>query len=376
MSSNHIVVNVTPLLSQLTGVGQYTFEVSVNLERIIDNEKLLSFYPNIFSSFRKKDSYGKVSCLKHVKKIVSKSCFLRKAARRALYTAGRLSSKQFDTYFEPNFIPSIPYKYKNIVTTVHDFSFQKHPEYHPKERVSYFKKFFWNSIYKSDRIITVSEYIRQEAINEFNIDKEVIKTIHNGVNHNVFNAENRNSTKALVDKFPFKSGYILFTGTMEPRKNIGTLVEAYLSLPDVIQKEYPLVLVGANGWNNKDIFKNIRRDRVHFLGYVTQDVLRALYSHAICFVYIPWYEGFGMPPIEAMACGCPCIVSNTASIPEVCGDAPLYVSPGNVDEIREGIVNVVTSEDIRQTMTRRGLQQSQKYSWQRSAEEHARFLQF
>jgi len=375
MPSNHIIVNVTPLLSQLTGVGQYTFEISVNLKKLIDSEKL-SFYPDIFPSLGKNVPSGKRSCLKHIKNIVSKSVFLRKAARKTLYTAGKISNKHFDTYFEPNFIPSLPYKYNNIVTTVHDFSFHKHPEYHPKERVSYFKNAFWNSIYKSDKIITVSEYIRQEAICEFNIDKETIETIHNGVNHNVFNTENRNITKVFIDKFPFKSGYILFTGTMEPRKNIRTLVEAYLSLPDAIQKEYPLVLVGATGWNNKDILKNIKNDRIHFLGYVTQDVLSALYNHATCFVYIPWYEGFGMPPIEAMACGCPCIVSNAASIPEVCGDAPRYVSPGNVEEIREEIVKIITSTDLRQTMSRQGLQQSQKYSWERSAEEHARVLQF
>jgi glycosyltransferase involved in cell wall biosynthesis len=139
-----------------------------------------------------------------------------------------------------------------------------------------------------------------------------------------------------------------------------------------LRKDYKLVLVGFRGWNNKKIMKELEelKDDVIYLGYVSNTELGQLYNLATLFVCPSFYEGFGLPPLEAMSCGCPVVTSNTASLPEVCGDAAYYVDPYDVDSIAEGISRVVTDEELRNGLSKKGLANAAKFSWAKSAQEH------
>jgi glycosyltransferase involved in cell wall biosynthesis len=167
-------------------------------------------------------------------------------------------------------------------------------------------------------------------------------------------------------------GYVLSVGTLEPRKNLPRLLEAFRLLKDRHQIPYKLVITGPSGWNDREVFQSARRmnlsDAIEFTGYVPRRVLGALYSHAALLVYPSLYEGFGLPPLEAMASGCPVAVSNTSSLPEVVGEAGTYFNPLEVEDIASAIYRVLNSAELRAKLTQMGRVQSNKFTWSKTAE--------
>jgi glycosyltransferase involved in cell wall biosynthesis len=160
-------------------------------------------------------------------------------------------------------------------------------------------------------------------------------------------------------------------GTKEPRKNLDRLLRAYLELPEWLKKEFKIVLVGPKGWGegySTDVFEKIR-DHIVVIDYVDVDTLAYIYSLASLFVFPSLYEGFGLPPLEAMACGCPVVVSNAASLPEVCGEAGFYVDPNDVSSIADGICKVLTDSELRRGLVEKGLERARLFSWEKTAKE-------
>lgn len=361
-----------PLLSQLTGVGQYTHELAKQFTTPLGIET--EFYPPIVSSNQtggEGDGPTPPRLLSLAKKCVAKSMLLRRAAKQLFALNALVSRRTFDIYFEPNFIPTIPYKYKKNVITVHDFSFDKFTEWHPQSRVDYFKKVFWDGAAKADAIITVSEFIKKEAVEEYGLDHQKIFPIHNGINHLTFSKFSSEGLAKFKEKTNLPEHFILFVGSLEPRKNITTLISAHSLLPDHIRREFPLVIAGGGGWLNDNIQNLIDQDKnILSLGYVDQSFLVGLYNCATCFVYIPWYEGFGLPPIEAMACGCPCIVSSVASIPEVCGDAVIYADPSDANQISFRLLSLIEDNKLQEALSREGIVHSSQFTWEKSASKH------
>jgi glycosyltransferase involved in cell wall biosynthesis len=147
-------------------------------------------------------------------------------------------------------------------------------------------------------------------------------------------------------------------------------------LPEYIRKDFKLLLVGFKGWGNKQIVELLGKLKgtVDYLGYVNSEELAELYREASCFVYPSLYEGFGLPPLEAMACGCPVVVSNVTSLPEVCGDAAYYVDPYDVESIAEGMYKVLTDEAMRRNLIEKGLERAKLFSWEKAAKSTLRFL--
>jgi glycosyltransferase involved in cell wall biosynthesis len=278
--------------------------------------------------------------------------------------------KTYDLYFEPNFIP-FDIRAGKIVTTVYDFSFYLHPEWHPKERVDYYSKNFFKRIKKSDFIITISKYVERETLEILKIKDPKVVTIYPGYNE-IFNTVENEKRKIK----PIEN-YILFVGSIEPRKNLVNLLKAYLLLPEYLRKEFKLLLVGFKGWENKEIAEllNKLKKSANYLGYVNNEELAGLYRGATCFVYPSFYEGFGLPPLEAMACGCPVVVSNVTSLPEVCGDAAYYVDPNDVESIAEGIQKVLIDEELRRNLVEKGLERAKLFSWEKAAKEHLKVFE-
>ena len=169
---------------------------------------------------------------------------------------------------------------------------------------------------------------------------------------------------------------MLFVGNIEPRKNLTRLVEAYALLLRRSHYRGPLILAGGQGWRNSEIFRCVEEleleKHVKFLGYVPDDVMPALMSGAEIFIYPSLYEGFGLPPLEAMACGTPVITSNVSSLPEVVGDAALMVDPHDVVALADAMHRVLTDRELREEMRRRGLERANEFSWEETARQTLR----
>ena len=380
----HILINGIPLLSCLTGIGNYVYNISKCLINI-DTCNQYTFFYGYFSSelqpfphSRNIFSNLKFRTFKKAKFFTKKIPVVRNIARNAVKYYPKLifDSKRFDIYFEPNYIP-IDINAKKIVTTVHDFSFLLYPEWHPKDRINYFWKTFYKQIYKSDLILTDSNFIKEEAKEFLRIDHDKIRTVYMGYDNTAFKLYDRAEVLNFQKDKGLPENFILFVGSIEPRKNIEKLLQAYIQLPEYVKKEFRLVLAGFSGWENKNIMnlKDKMKKHVMFLGYLSVGELSVMYNSAKLFVYPSLYEGFGLPPVEAMACGCPVVVSNVASLPEVCGDAAYYVDPYNVESIAEGMYKVPTDNTLRKSLIEKGLERAKLFSWEKAAKEHLKVFE-
>jgi len=260
-----------------------------------------------------------------------------------------------------------------MVNMVHDISYDRLPEYftfNDRLRMKLLCPYFMK---RAKKILTVSHFSRNEIINRYGVDENKVVTTYNGVDRSLFYQVKSQEDCKQLNSLGIDNSYLLFVGSLQPRKNIEGLLTALAT--GVIEK-YPdlkMVIVGPQGWLDggiKKIYSQYPRlnDMVVFTGRVDDDTLRQLYNNCIAVTYIPFYEGFGLPVLEAMACGAPVITSNVTSLPEVGGDAVYYVDPHNQKEIAETICQVVSSESsVRQSMIEKGLRQAMNFSWDETA---------
>jgi len=251
------------------------------------------------------------------------------------------------------------------IATVHDLTPILFAKYHEAYLIDCFKQNLKLIEKEVDQVITVSKATEEDLVNNSIITRDKVEVIYSGVDKKFAPASetecNRVKTKYKLDK-----PYILSVGTKEPRKNIGRLIEAFQSLAN---QDIDLVLAGKYGWgenhmsNLKSQMSNIKE-----IGFVGDKDLPAFYSGAQVFAYPSLYEGFGMPILEAMACGCPVITSNISSLPEVAGDAALLVYPKDEKEIAKAMMALVDDEKLRNKLIKRGYEQVKKFSWQKTAE--------
>jgi glycosyltransferase involved in cell wall biosynthesis len=362
-----IVIDGVSLLSQLTGIGRYTYEVS---KEIVDDDMFEAMF--FYGYYSKKLLSGaKKSDKKSIVSIIKSNPVLKSLARKAMQMYANSNQKEFDIYWQPNFIPLDSIKAKKIVTTVHDFSFVHYRDFHPKERIEYIERYFYKNIQKSDIIITVSEYVKNEVIDILKIPSDRVVAIPNGVDHELFRVYDDLSIDIDLPK-----KFILSVGSIEPRKNLLRLLQAYNSLDREFKDEYKLVLVGFKGWENKDIVEliNQNRDNILYLGYLSDIELVKVYNLASIFLYPSLYEGFGLPPLEAMACGTPVITSNVSSIPEVCKDSVVYCDNSSQEDIAKKIVSTLRDDNLLKTLKQKGLERAKEYSWKKSANLHKKLF--
>ena len=365
-----IVIDTIPLLSPLTGVGSYIYHIAQSLGAIDPINDYTYFYGYYSRNLHAYYNENK-KILYQAKELLSKMPIVGGLAANKLGRfVNAVSQRSFDLYFEPNFIP-INIKSHRTVVTIFDFSVILYPEWHPKRRIRYFKKNFWKNLERADRIIVISDYIKKEAVS-FRLPEERLKTIHLGYDREVFKTYPPQDLQSIRKKYSLPDHFMLFVGSIEPRKNLENLVRAYISLDKGIRKDIKLVLAGFRGWENKEIMALLRevKSDVLYLGYLPDTELGELYNLATLFIYPSIYEGFGLPPLEAMACGCPVVVSNAASLPEVCGDAAYYVDPRDVNSIAGGIAKVLSDETLRRSLIARGLERAKLFSWEQAAKKH------
>lgn len=254
-----------------------------------------------------------------------------------------------------------------FVVTVHDLSFLFYPHSFRSLRRSYLRVFARMSVRRARRVIAVSESTKHDLVKIYGISPAKIDVVHNGVDAS-FQPLPADQVDAFRQQRGLPDRFVLFVGTLEPRKNIVGLIEAYARLP---KERPPLVLVGGKGWFYDEIFCRVEAleltDEVHFAGFVPAEDLPLWYNAADLFVYPSMYEGFGLPPLEAMACGTAVITSTASSLPEVVGKAGQLVDPTDTDALATAMEQVLGDRDLQQQMRAAGLVQAGGFSWDKAA---------
>jgi glycosyltransferase involved in cell wall biosynthesis len=257
------------------------------------------------------------------------------------------------------------------VFTLHDLIYQFYPETHKPLNRWFLTLMMPRFLRAADAVISVSESTKSDAMRFYGLGETKIQVIHEGV-HARFRPAPSDAISAVRRKYGLVGGFILSLGTIEPRKNLTSLLEAYHVLKNQGARR-KLVIVGKKGWLYADFFRRLRElgleDEVIFPGFVPDDDLPALYSAADLFVFPSLYEGFGLPVLEAMACGVPVITSNTSSLPEVAGEAALLIDPRDIGGLVKAIQLTLADEQTRTEMRDQGVQQAAKFSWEKAARE-------
>ncbi len=282
-----------------------------------------------------------------------------------------LAPYRLDVLHSPDFIPPGFPRCPSVIT-VHDLAFLKYPRFLTRSSARYYGQ-VEVAASRADHIIAVSQSTKRDTIQMLGVPEEKITVIYEAAHPLFAPISNEEPLARVRAKFGLPRDFILFVSTIEPRKNIPTLLRAFKQLRARYKAPITLALAGNRGWLVEEVDAVVEElklgDSIRFLGGVPNEELVYLYNAATCFILPSYYEGFGLPPLEAMACGTPVIVSKVASLPEVVGDAALLVEPEDVEGWCVAMMRVLDDENLRREMRAKGLKRAATFSWERAARE-------
>jgi glycosyltransferase involved in cell wall biosynthesis len=281
-----------------------------------------------------------------------------------------------DVFHSPDF--TLPPVWRALtVLTVHDLSFLRVPECFTGALRHYLERVVPRSVRRADHVIADSESTGRDLVRLLDVPASKVTVIHSGVEPRFRPIADRATLEAVRQRYNLPERFILSVGTLQPRKNFTTLIEAFSRLKlgagswKLGTRNLKLVIVGGKGWLYEAVFARVEtlglQGEVLFPGFVADEDLPPLYNLAEVFALPSWYEGFGLPPLEAMACGTPVVTSNTSSLPEVVGDAGLMVEPIDVEGLAAEMGRVLGDSDLRREMVQRGLARAREFTWERAA---------
>lgn len=281
-----------------------------------------------------------------------------------------------DVLFMPiQMLPFLKSRRQKSVVTIHDLAFLLYPETFPAKDAFLHKLYVREAITKADHLIAITEATKQDIIKFYKTDPAKITVVYHGVDKDRFRLIQKGEENLVVNvktKYNITKPYILYIGNVQPRKNIQGLIKAYQKLRSTTDHNYQLVIAGAKAWLVEDVMKEIGenyREDIIFTGRFQDEELAPLLWGANLFVLPSLYEGFGLPILEAMACGVPTLVSNTPSLVEVGGEAALSFDPHSIDDMAKVLDNVISNPDLRTKMREKGLKRAAEFSWNRCAQE-------
>jgi glycosyltransferase involved in cell wall biosynthesis len=280
-------------------------------------------------------------------------------------------SGQVDIYHGPDFVlPPLSGKQRKVVT-IHDLAFLEHPEYAVPSLAAYLKKVVPEAVAAADVVATVSHEVSRTLIKHFQTPPKKLTVVPNGVASHFRRITDPIILGATQHKFGLKHPLVLGVGTLEPRKNHIGLIKAFYQAQQKKNGPAMLAIAGGKGWmydETQQLVADLKMEKkVRFLGRVTDLELITLYSMADVFAFPSFFEGFGIPPLEAMACGAPVITSNTSALPEVVGDAALLVDPHDTDSFAATITRLIADAQMREELRQKGYQRVAHYTWAASA---------
>ena len=285
-------------------------------------------------------------------------------------------------------LPVIRRKSMKTVVTIHGLEYEYLPEYNKFPQSLYLNKSTEYAVKRADKIIAVSKWTKKQLVDRLGADEKKIKVIYEGIGRRFVNKQGSELTRGVRNRYNLPKKYVLFVGTIQPRKNLVRLVEAWAGVvsgyplgsgPAIRQERtLNLVIAGKKGWMHDEIYKAPAKygveDRVKFIGRVADEDLAAVYGGASLFVWPSLMEGFGLPLLEAMQMGVPVVCSDRGALPEVAGKAALLVDPEKVGQITEAIELVIANKELREGLVEKGYRQVKKFSWRKAAKETLRIL--
>lgn len=366
-----LILNVDAISAPLTGIGVYTRELALGLERApqLAGLRLFSAYRWVANSEQAFEVNRTIQSVRRMLPFKRTALEGYTAARATLF---RRSTRHLTDHVlhAPNFV-LMPFD-GPCVATVHDISYLRYPQFHPVERVRFLERHLPPTLARADALIVDSAYVRDELISVLGVDPAKLHVVPLGVDAAFHPRPEADTAAVLAAHGLARDGYLLVVATQEPRKNLERLVDAYAALPAAVRATLPLVIVGARGWLDSAFARRVgpleRRGDVRRLGFVADADLPAIYAGARAFAFPSLYEGFGLPLLEAMASGIPVLTSEAASMPEVVGDAALCVDPLDVGAIRDGLQRLIGDAPWRERAVAAGLTRAAGYTWSRTVD--------
>ena len=264
-----------------------------------------------------------------------------------------------------------PPRRPRLTATLHDLTCYIMPEMHPHSNLVA-ERSFAKVVQRAHALIAVSQSTKRDAVRLLGLPEEKITVIHSGIPHAYFSPDPE-MIEAVRVKYGIGRPFVLFVGTIEPRKNLDLLLDAFESLPPSLREHYQLVIAGPMGWGSRHLAPRLRH--VKYLGYIPEPVLPALMAAATAFVYPSLYEGFGFPVVQAMAAGVPIITSNVSSLPEIAGGTALLIDPRSQSDLHHALSRMLTSEGLRVALSAAGRQRAEYFHWENCAKKSIAFFE-
>jgi glycosyltransferase involved in cell wall biosynthesis len=372
MKKTKLYIEAYPLSEdKISGIGHMTLELIRALEKHPKNQ--VSFELVLVINKDRKEKLSRWG----FKKVSIKTIPLPTRLFNALWKFDLLPPMDMwlgrGVYIFPNY-KNWRLVFSKSLTFVCDISYLLYPEFVSPKNQKFLEKNVKKWVKRTDKVLAISKNAQTEIINNLHIAAEKTLLVPCGVDTTVFYKRPKDEIERLKITNGIAKEYILYLGNIEPRKNIERLLNAYKLLPDELRKKYTLVLVGGGGWLNEPIMDAVYKsqqegfDVLKPANYIPEEDLPALHSGASMLVHPALYEGFGISPLQAMACGTPVVVANNSSLPEVVGDAALFIDTKNEHDISDKIQRLLTDASLREQLTEKGKRRVQQYSWSISAE--------
>lgn len=348
------------LLYHRTGTSTYTHELVQNLRRLGLGDRVILFGRNQKAAG---SSYHDISYAERAANLLYKQYRL----------PGQLSNRNVDIYHSPRDM-GLPDPAKlpcPTVMTLHDIILVRMAgDYYSRLRARLYERRLLERVRAVDHVITVSEFSKRDLVDWSGIDPGRVSVVHNGVSERFRTIDDEDALAAVRSRYALPPRFLLCMGATEPRKNTRTAIEAFQQLGRM-EPGLQLVVTGVDyrALSPEKAFAGCNLNGVHFAGYITDADMPALYSLAEVFLFPSLYEGFGLPPLEAMACGTPVVASNASSLPEVTGDAAMLVDPEDAAGIAGAVEMVISSGEVRAGLVEKGRARATAFTWRRTAEE-------
>ena len=359
-----VALELQPCCGNRSGIGMYTYELARRMQSGND----LEFTGNIFNFWGRNDNADALSGLQmpvRVQQSMPYGVYRRIWHALPIPYHALFPSADLNVFF--NFI--VPPRVKGkVITVIYDMTYLRFPETMNERNLRRIRGDIAYSVARSDRIVTISAFSKREIRELLQVPDEKIEVVYSAPSITGGNVD----FQVVRARLGIRRPYLLYVGTIEPRKNLVRLIQAFDRLKKEKQIPHQLVLAGGGGWKTEEVHRAAEEaqfaSEILFTGYLSAEEKNTLYRNADLMVFPSLYEGFGMPPLEAMLFGCPVVCSNAASLPEIVGEAAELVDPLDVQAIVSGVWRVLSDRNYRRSLVERGTQQVLQFSWERSAE--------
>jgi glycosyltransferase involved in cell wall biosynthesis len=368
-----IGVDYTSAINQRAGIGRYTRDLIKAVAEIDKENDYLLFYARgrkarengVEVSFPDNPNF-------HIKPVALSERTLTIAWHRfqVPLSVERLIG-QVDVFHSPDYtLP--PLGRSNGILTVHDLSFLLYAECHEKSLREFLERVVPRSVARSSMVLADSINTMNDLVCLLDVEPQRVDVVYPGVGDRFKRITDEEDLNRVKNKYNLHFPFILYVGTIEPRKNLGRLIQAYARLKTRRELDHKLVIGGGKGWLFDDVFQRAADLRMVedliFPGYIPDEDLPALYSLADAFLFPSLYEGFGLPPLEAMACGTPVITSNVSSLPEIVEGAGIMINPLDIDELAQAIENLLDDSALQRELSQKGIERAKTFNWRATAE--------